>query len=149
MCAGALAHDCGRVCDQLDQDGTDDAFIFPTAPLSTTADTTFQVSLIFPATRFLDGGDDLMDLQHITGWGVTGTLGTLDFESARALSLDVERISFVEGPRSSQIDVQGAVTIIVHEPGVVPSTNDDLTPADPPRKFLSSKASVLPFGSET
>ena len=58
-----------------DIDGTTDAFLFPTRGLTTTADSTFQVSLLLPVTQFIDGGDGIMDLQHITGWAVGGDLG--------------------------------------------------------------------------
>ena len=96
-----------------DQDGTTDVFFFPTAPLNaagTGVFVTLNVNLLAPPVRFQDG-DGIMNLSHITGWSASGDLGSTDFDPLKTISIKLDRIEVVKGPKASQIDVTGTVNL--------------------------------------
>ncbi len=96
-----------------DQDGTTDVFFFPTAPLNaagTGVYLTLNVNILAPPVRFQDG-DGIMNLSHITGWSASGDLGSTDYDPLKTISIKLDRIEVVKGPKASSADVTGTVNL--------------------------------------
>ncbi|MGD9721333.1 MAG: beta strand repeat-containing protein [Pirellulales bacterium] len=111
----------------VDLDGTSDLYYFPTLALTTSGYTTMRVNLLNPPVRFV-AGDGVLNLGAIAGWAVTGDFGSTTGSTTKTLSLVVESISYVAGPRASSFDVTGTVNL----------TNAVLAPTNNGKLYVSS-----------
>ncbi len=92
-----------------DLDGTTDLHYFPIADMTTDFQT-FTQNILIPPVRFVDG-DGISNLSAIAGWSMSGAFGSTSAVVTRALSVVVDEIRFVAGPRQSQFDVTGTVNL--------------------------------------
>jgi hypothetical protein len=94
----------------VDLDGTSDLYSFSTEGLTTAGYSTLTSNLLTPPVRFV-AGDGIMNWSAIAGWAVAGDFGSTTSDTTKRLSLEIDDIAFIKGPRASNFSVTGTVTL--------------------------------------